>query len=68
MVALHTVWYNFIEMHKTLRMTPAMAAGLSYRLHDVGDIVAMIVATPPAAAKRGPYQEAGGLMKQRGGN
>lgn len=32
MVALYTVWYNFVKMHKTLRMTPAMAAGVSDRL------------------------------------
>ena len=29
MVALYTVWYNFVRIHKTLRVTPAMAAGLS---------------------------------------
>ena len=29
MVAIYTVWYNFIKMHKTLKMTPAMAAGVS---------------------------------------
>ena len=28
MVALYTVWYNLIRIHKTLRVTPAMAAGL----------------------------------------
>lgn len=26
MVALYTVWYNFVRIHKALRMTPAMAA------------------------------------------
>ena len=26
MVALYTVWYNFIRIHKTPKMTPAMAA------------------------------------------
>ena len=29
MVALYTVWYNWIKIHKTLRVTPAMAAGLA---------------------------------------
>ena len=29
MVALYTVWYNFIRVHRSLRVTPAMAAGLS---------------------------------------
>jgi hypothetical protein len=32
MVALYTVWYNFVRIHKTLRVTPAMAAGLTDRL------------------------------------
>lgn len=31
-VALHVTFYNFVRMHKTLRMTPAMAAGLADRL------------------------------------
>ena len=28
MVALYALWYNFVRIHKTLRMTPAMAAGI----------------------------------------
>ena len=39
MVAPYTVWYNFVEMHKTLKMTPAMAAGVPDRLWSMGDIV-----------------------------
>ena len=27
MVAIYTVWYNFVRIHKTLKVTPAMAAG-----------------------------------------
>jgi hypothetical protein len=27
MVALYALWYNFVRIHKTLRMSPAMAAG-----------------------------------------
>jgi len=27
MVALYTLWYNFVKMHETLKVTPAMAAG-----------------------------------------
>jgi hypothetical protein len=44
MVALYTVWYNFVKMHKTLMMTPAMAAGMSDRLWSVGDIVDLVEA------------------------
>ena len=28
MVAFYTVWYNWVRIHKTPRVTPAMAAGL----------------------------------------
>jgi hypothetical protein len=28
-VALHYMWYNFARVHKTLRVTPAMEAGIS---------------------------------------
>ena len=28
-LALHFAWYNFVRVHKTLRITPAMAAGIS---------------------------------------
>lgn len=42
MVALYTVWYNFVKMHKTLKMTPALAAGVSDRLWSIEDIVSLI--------------------------
>ena len=38
-VALHFVYYNFVKQHKTLRVTPAMAAGLSKRFLTLEDIV-----------------------------
>jgi IS1 family transposase len=41
-LALYFVFYNFVRIHKTLRMTPAMAAGMSGRLWSVEDIVALI--------------------------
>jgi IS1 family transposase len=41
-VALHATFYNFVRMHKTLRVTPAMAAGVSDRLWEMSDIVALI--------------------------
>jgi IS1 family transposase len=40
-VALNYFAYNFIKIHRTLRMSPAMAAGVSDRLWDVSDLAAL---------------------------
>lgn len=56
MVALYTVWYNYARQRKTLRMSPAMAAGISERLRDMKDIAALIDAAAPKPGKRGPYK------------
>jgi len=42
MVAVYTVWYNWIRVHRTLRVTPAMQAGLADRVFDMSDLVALI--------------------------
>jgi IS1 family transposase len=57
MVALYAVWYNFIKMHRTLKMTPAMAAGVSDKLYEMADLVTLMGANAPAPAKRGPYKK-----------
>ena len=41
-VALHMMAYNFVRIHGSLRCTPAMAAGVSKRLWEIGDIVQVI--------------------------
>jgi IS1 family transposase len=41
-VALYYFSYNFIKIHKTLRCTPAMAAGVTHRLWEVSDLVALL--------------------------
>jgi hypothetical protein len=41
-VALHFVWYNFGRVHQTLRVTPAMEAGLSDRAWTVAEVVALL--------------------------
>ena len=41
-VALHFMHYNFCRIHKTLDVTPAMAAGVTGRLWDVADIVKLV--------------------------
>ena len=56
-VALFTTYYNFVRIHKTLRMTPAMAAGVSSRLWEIGDIVALVEAADPKPTLRGPYKK-----------
>ncbi|HEY1613952.1 MAG TPA: IS1 family transposase [Rhizomicrobium sp.] len=38
-VSLHFAHYNFVRMHKSLRMTPAMAAGVSDRLWSLEELV-----------------------------
>ena len=58
-VALHFMYYNFVRTHQTLRMTPAMAAGLTDRLWDVSDLVAIIDAEEEAPKARGPYKKQG---------
>ncbi|MGH7109579.1 MAG: IS1 family transposase [Stellaceae bacterium] len=55
-LALYFVFYNFVRLHRTLRVTPAMAAGISDRLWSIEDIVALIDAREPTAKKRGPYK------------
>ena len=55
-LALYFVFYNFTRQHKTLRMSPAMAAGIADRLWSVDDIVALIDAREGPPKKRGPYK------------
>ncbi|HKC65767.1 MAG TPA: IS1 family transposase [Pyrinomonadaceae bacterium] len=38
--ALHFAYYNFCRIHKTLRCTPAMEAGITKRIWDVKDLLA----------------------------
>ncbi|HUI11701.1 MAG TPA: IS1 family transposase, partial [Bacteroidota bacterium] len=41
-VALHFMYYNWVRIHKTLRVTPAMAAGLTKRLWSVEDLARLL--------------------------
>jgi IS1 family transposase len=56
-MALFTTYYNFVRIHKTLRVTPAMAAGVSDHLWEVSDIVALLEAAEAKPAKRGAYKK-----------
>ena len=55
-LALYFVFYNFVRIHKTLRVTPAMAANVSDRLWSIEDIVALMDATEGKPKRRGPYK------------
>ena len=41
-VALHFAHYNFVRIHKTLRVTPAMEAGVTNRLWTIPDLLAWV--------------------------
>jgi hypothetical protein len=45
-------YYNFVRIHQTLRVTPAMAAGVTDRLWEVADIVALVDAAEEAGQAR----------------
>ncbi len=57
MVALYTLWYNFVRINGAVKMSPAMAAGVSTRLWEMTDIVALIDAAAPQPGPRGPYKK-----------
>ncbi len=50
MLALFFCFYNFCRIHKTLRGTPAMAAGVSTRVWEITDIIALLDQADEAAA------------------
>jgi IS1 family transposase len=41
-IALHYAYYNFVKIHQTLRVTPAMAAGVTDRLWSIEDLVGLL--------------------------
>ena len=56
-LALYFVFYNFCRQHKTLRLTPAMAAGLTDKQMGFEDIVALMDAVAPAPARPKVYKK-----------
>ena len=54
-VALHFMHYNFGRIHKSLRVTPAMEAGVSDHVWSLAEIAALV--PEPVATKRGPYKK-----------
>ena len=59
MVAIWSVWYNFIRIHKTLRVTPAMAADLSKVVMDWSDLIELMDVEAPKPGPRGSYRKQG---------
>ena len=61
-VALHFMHYNFVRIHKTLKTTPAMAAGVSNTLWSMNDVVALIDAKEAVKDRsRGKYKTKGNM-------
>ena len=58
-LALYFVFYNFTRIHKTLRMSPAMAARITDRLWSLEDVIAKIDELAPEPKARGPYKRRG---------
>jgi IS1 family transposase len=54
-VALHFMHYNFGRIHKTLRVTPAMQAGVSDHVWSLEEIAALVA--EPESKPRGPYKK-----------
>ena len=40
--ALHFMYYNFVKIHQSLRITPAQAAGITDRLWEIEDLVGLL--------------------------
>jgi IS1 family transposase len=54
-IALHFVYYNFVKIHKSLRVTPAMQAGLTKKPMTLTDIANLVINEAPK--KRGGYKK-----------
>ena len=42
MMAIYFMHYNFVRLHQTLKVTPAMAAGVTGKLWEMADLVAVL--------------------------
>jgi hypothetical protein len=56
MVALYTVWYNFVRINSAVKTSPAMAGNLTGKFWEMGDLVDLIDADAPKPGPRGPYK------------
>ncbi len=56
-LAIYFVFYNFVRIHKTLRVTPAMAAGVTDRLWSMEDIAELVDAAAPKPGRPATYRK-----------
>jgi len=54
-VSLHFCHYNFARIHKTLKVTPSMQAGIAAHVWTIEEIVRLVPETE--AKTRGPYRK-----------
>nr|VFK15696.1 MAG: DDE domain-containing protein [Candidatus Kentron sp. LPFa] len=55
-ISLHYMFYNFGRIHKSLRVTPAMEAGVTDHVWNIEEILGLI--PEEVSKKRGPYKKA----------
>jgi hypothetical protein len=51
-IALYFMYYNFARVHQTLRVTPAMEAGLADRVMTIEEICSLVVPKKPASSAK----------------
>lgn len=56
-IALHFAYYNFVRVHQSLRMTPAMAAGVTDHLWEMADLVAVVEAAEAKPNRPATYKK-----------
>lgn len=56
-IAIYFMHYNFAKIHGSLRITPAMAAGVTDHVWDLEEIVGLLEKAEPQGGKRGPYKK-----------
>jgi hypothetical protein len=56
-IVLFAMYYNFVRVHKTLRMTPAMAANVAKRLWEMSDIIDVLEAWEAKARQLRPPRQ-----------
>jgi hypothetical protein len=66
-VALHFAYYNFVKIHQTLRVTPAMAAGITDRLWSIEDLLTRIDQRSGGMAPSGKSLGPGAGLRLAGG-